>query len=240
MTGDEKYLISQGIDKEVHVWDLSSSKKCIGDRRTQAIKTLVAGGRRNTFGRDSLGVFSSISAFDTVRCVNKSANDRLLVSGHSDGSVRLFSYPSTRPNSAYKEFNGHSQEGISGVLFSFEDEYFISLGRDDRTLIQWKILPNLTRSHLVAPFALPDAPAIPKKEGEEGEEEGNEDVQEEAPAAPFVPATPGTGMKFSRMVGVSMQSTFSAYCGMGDIVVAGGSDAIIIDSAGDQRYRNIL
>ena len=61
LTGDGNYLIVQGVESEVAVYDISTTKKLTGDKKTNVLKSLdTSGGRRNAFGMDSLGIHSAV------------------------------------------------------------------------------------------------------------------------------------------------------------------------------------
>ena len=72
LTGDGKRLIVQGVESEVAVYDISTTKKLTGDKKTNVLKSLdTSGGRRNAFGMDCLGIHSAISPYDDVRRMNR-------------------------------------------------------------------------------------------------------------------------------------------------------------------------
>ena len=58
------------------------------DKKTGILKSLKVSSKKNTFGLDTLGMYQVISPFDMTRCIHKSQDSRLLVSG----IFYLFSY----------------------------------------------------------------------------------------------------------------------------------------------------
>ena len=218
LSTDITTLISQGEGSEVLVWDLMTSKQLRDGKREKAMKTFNANFRRNTFGPDSVGVFSVISSFDEVRSLSKSVDSTLLCTGNSNGSLKLFSYPSPRPSAAYKEYCGHTQEGIAGTLFTFEDQYIMSMGRDDRTLIQWKVLKNSSR---IAPASF--------KFSSLSDASVELNIGRQVSLKPF------------RTLGVSVQSGVpqAVYCGADNISIIGGSFPLLMDSAKQQKSLSI-
>ena len=107
-------------------------------------------------------------------------------------------------------------------MFTFEDNSVLSLGRDDRATIEWKIKPNLTRAHVPAPFELPKAIEI----SEEEEEDDNEpNIQND-----IVATNPSKSLETIKLLGLSTSDQISAgYCGMGATASLGGASPLTID-----------
>jgi WD40 repeat protein len=49
----------------------------------------------------------------------------------------LFKYPSPVANSSFNSYSGHSSH-VSNVKFSFDDEFIISTGGNEKSIIQWR------------------------------------------------------------------------------------------------------
>ena len=45
--------------------------------------------------------------------------------------------------SPYKGFQGHTAGGTAKTVFSLDDKYILSIGKDDRLLLQWKVRVSL-------------------------------------------------------------------------------------------------
>ena len=187
------------------------------DQQISVLKYISYSKRTNTFGLDSIGVFPVVTPYDGVRSLSLSGDAKVLISGHSDGSLKLFAYPSTRPSAAYKEYLGHSQEGISRVCFSMDDQFVLTLGRDDRTIMQWKFLSSNFYKHPPKSFKF---------------ENLSESFNEGETLASFC----SSNIKFHRSVGVNVatSSPEAWYCGMDSKVVISGSVAVLVDSAANQ------
>lgn len=67
---------------------------------------------------------------------------KLLVSGDDKGKVRLLEYPCVVKNSQGVIGRGHSSH-VTSVLFNNNDEYVISSGGEDQTILQWKVSANI-------------------------------------------------------------------------------------------------
>lgn len=61
----------------------------------------------------------------------------VLAAADSKGRIRLFNYPCIVPGSPDKCYSAHSGN-ISDVVFTHDDSYCISIGRQDRCVVVWK------------------------------------------------------------------------------------------------------
>ena len=64
---------------------------------------------------------------------------KLLASGDDKGQVRLLEYPCLVKNSQSVVGKGHSSH-VTTVAFNFNDEYLMSSGGEDQTILQWKLV----------------------------------------------------------------------------------------------------
>ena len=64
---------------------------------------------------------------------------KLLASGDDKGQVRLLEYPCLVKNSQSVVGKGHSSH-VTTVTFNFNDEYLMSSGGEDQTILQWKLV----------------------------------------------------------------------------------------------------
>eukprot|EP00698_Gefionella_okellyi_P023688 TRINITY_DN8159_c0_g1_i1.p1 TRINITY_DN8159_c0_g1~~TRINITY_DN8159_c0_g1_i1.p1 ORF type:complete len:1551 (-),score=313.16 TRINITY_DN8159_c0_g1_i1:84-4736(-) len=62
----------------------------------------------------------------------------LLAVGDTDGSVRLLRYPSVFESSHFRKLAGHTGK-IAAVAFVADDEYLVSAGGSDTTVMLWKL-----------------------------------------------------------------------------------------------------
>lgn len=223
ISGDMKFLISQGDDVEVLAWDLNEAKKVPKEKQLSVIKKASCPVRSNTYGLDSMGVFPVSSPFDPVRTLSRSGNAMLLASGNHDGAIKLFSYPSTRPSAPYKEYKGHSQEGVAKVLFTLQDKYLVSLGRDDRVLLQWSVLQdNIPIAARIQPV---------------GFKFDSLTTVDESDMKQFNICAAGDMYQIVSSLGVnsSIPTAGAVYCGQGSIAIPTGNFPVLLSSAGFQQ-----
>ena len=78
-----------------------------------------------------------------INSVDRSKNTydrdmKILASGDDRGQVRLLEYPCLVKSSASVVGKGHSSH-VTTVTFNSDDEYLMSSGGEDQTILQWKV-----------------------------------------------------------------------------------------------------
>ena len=71
-----------------------------------------------------------------INGVDFSSDQTLIATGDDYGLVNIYRNPALEDHEA-RSYRGHS-EHVTRVLFSMNDEYMISIGGMDQTIIQWK------------------------------------------------------------------------------------------------------
>ena len=86
-----------------------------------------------------MGIWPDSSTGDDVNSVDRSRDGAFIVTGDDFGEVKLFNYPCVvddAPNRAYKGHSSHVQK----VRLCARDFHAISVGGEDRAILQWKIV----------------------------------------------------------------------------------------------------
>jgi WD40 repeat protein len=60
--------------------------------------------------------------------------------GDESGKVKVYKYPCVQPHAQSVEAHGHSS-AVSNLRWSSDDQFLISTGRDDQTIIVWRVKP---------------------------------------------------------------------------------------------------
>jgi microtubule-associated protein-like 6 len=77
--------------------------------------------------------------------VHRSPDSSFLAVGDTGGGVKIFNYPCINKSAKpVEQANAHVKE-VSKVKFSCDGRYIISLGKLDRTIVMWKVLPEKLR-----------------------------------------------------------------------------------------------
>ena len=171
VTLDGRYVVSMGPVAEVTVWDTTTFLS-LEDADKHALLSLSQGSsplqyyvRQGTFGADCAGAFPMYGRAEDVLSLCKSSDSSLLVTGLHSGQLQLRTYPSRALGAPCRPYHAHSAGGVSKVAFSVGDKYLLSVGRDDRVMMQWKVVRSgVAPVPLLQPLGKP--PACPEQEGD--------------------------------------------------------------------------
>lgn len=142
---DGRHMLSVGIFGEVLLWDLSLGISLPESAREELLQEIVWMNRSVVCGRESVGVFAPYSRFMDVQAIAHASKAKLIATGDVHGALRLYQSPSpyaATSSSPAKVYAGHTPGGIARVIFSANDKYLVSIGRDDRTILQWKVVKS--------------------------------------------------------------------------------------------------
>jgi WD40 repeat protein len=73
--------------------------------------------------------------------VHRSPNNQLLAVGDKSGAVKLMNYPAISKDAPVASEPGHVNP-VAKVRFSCDGRYLLSMGKSDRCIIIWKVLPQ--------------------------------------------------------------------------------------------------
>ena len=133
-------MLSTGEDGEIVTWDLSSETPTTLDTKTwQATKWIVRSGARNY---NSTGLYPAYADAKVVTCANTSKDMTTVAGADVNGTIRLVVSPAVMVGAPCKKYYAHSRGGIARLAFTMEDQFLMSIGKDDRCLMQWKFLKS--------------------------------------------------------------------------------------------------
>ena len=73
-----------------------------------------------------------------ILSVDRSKSKAVVCTSGDDGVVKLFRYPVLQKGAKYVGVQGHSSH-CAKACFNAQDNFLITIGAKDRTIIQWKI-----------------------------------------------------------------------------------------------------
>lgn len=82
------------------------------------------------------GIFPPCSDGTDINSVDRTKDGSVCVTGDDFGTIKLFNFPNF-DGSSYNKFIGHSSH-VTNVRFSYNDQYLISVGGNDKSIFQWK------------------------------------------------------------------------------------------------------
>jgi WD40 repeat protein len=87
-----------------------------------------------------LGAYVNASDYGTMSCAHRSHDDPTLIAvGDDKHCVKVLRYPCVNTLAKPIKLQGHSSK-ISSVRFDSKSRYLLTVGSDDLTILQWKIL----------------------------------------------------------------------------------------------------
>ena len=149
---DSKYLQSNSQDFELLFWEIPT---CELIEFSAALKDVRWATWTCIAGWPVQGVWPKHSDGTDVNSCARTRDGRAVATANEDGIVRFFRYPCDVGRGDHRTYVGHSIH-VTKCCFSYNDEFLITIGGEDRTILQWR-----------------------HYEPDEGDEEMTSDVEEE-------------------------------------------------------------
>lgn len=160
ITEDGKYLVSMGVKGEVIMWNAVSNEMVPVINRPKLLASATWNTRQGVLGLDMVGAFPAFGQMEDLTSVSLSKSASILAVADRFGFVDLVRYPAMPSNCPRRRYSGHTPGGVTRVAFSLEDKYVISIGQDDRVIIQWRVVPSSAQR--IAALPAPRVPPPPK------------------------------------------------------------------------------
>jgi len=87
------------------------------------------------------GVWPDSSDGTDINATHRSNNGRYVAAADDFGNVKIFNYPCVSKSNGHVAGKGHSSH-VTNVRFSADDQFMYTNGGNDRSIMQWKILPK--------------------------------------------------------------------------------------------------
>jgi len=147
ITSDGSFILSVGLTTEVVLWDVASCCSIPEDSRMEVLSSVEWFVRQCTFGIDSVGAFAEFGCSDDLvsLCQSKKFVDSYALTAVGDryGGLSLLRCPFAKPGAPMKRYSGHTPGGVAKVVFTVGDQYLLSIGRDDKTMMQWRVVEGV-------------------------------------------------------------------------------------------------
>ncbi|CAK72848.1 unnamed protein product (macronuclear) [Paramecium tetraurelia] len=89
------------------------------------------------YGWHVQGIWPALSLGSDINAVDRSNKGDIVISADDYSGIKLFRYPASIPQQGYQRFVGHAAH-VTNIRFSADDEYVVSLGGNDKSIMQWK------------------------------------------------------------------------------------------------------
>lgn len=136
-----EWLRSNSKDGELHFFNVDDGSY---QSNISAMRDVSWAGQSCMYSWQSKGIYQLPDQIEKITCcgVPSLVDEKLLlVSGSSMGQVRAYSYPAVNEGLDNFRFHAHCHE-VSDIKFSYDGLIMISVGKQDRSIIQWNILKN--------------------------------------------------------------------------------------------------
>jgi microtubule-associated protein-like 6 len=132
---------SQILQSNCGAYELLFSNASTGKHITSASSTKDAQWHSWTcvLGWPVQGIWPSCSDGTDVNAVARSSREDLLATSDDFGLVKLYRYPCVAKNASSLDHRGHSSH-VTNVRWSHDDSYVISIGGNDRAVMEWKVV----------------------------------------------------------------------------------------------------
>jgi WD40 repeat protein len=137
LSEDGKLMLTTGVDGEIITWDLTSETPSTLDSNTWDCTNWSH--RNGPRGYNSTGLYPSFESQHVLTTCCSSRDFKLVAAGDVYGGIKLALSPAVSLDFPHKRYVAHSPGGVAKVAFTVEDQYFVSIGTDDRCLMQWKV-----------------------------------------------------------------------------------------------------
>ncbi|CAD5115485.1 DgyrCDS4453 [Dimorphilus gyrociliatus] len=135
---NSRYIQTESKDFEVIFWDTDQMLSV--DPQSIVENEWVK--HRCTIGARVIGAWKKLMPDVNVSAANTSNDKKLLITGNSDGSLRLYKYPCSSKKANFDERRPYS-ESIRAIEFSSNDQYVFTIGGRDCGTLQWVLSDSL-------------------------------------------------------------------------------------------------
>ncbi|CAF2961159.1 unnamed protein product [Rotaria sp. Silwood2] len=154
-TDDEKYVHYTGENKEAFIVKIPSF---------EIVSNAEKDNIRNWFTFTSLkhkevrGIWNKFAETTNIVAIDGNRSEGVIAAGDEQGLIKLFRFSTERRGAHFKKYVGHSSR-IADVRFLHDSSRLITIGSDDRTIIQWRFLLESDQIALVDARRLSAAPS---------------------------------------------------------------------------------
>ncbi|CAF1609867.1 unnamed protein product [Rotaria magnacalcarata] len=153
-TDDEKYVHFTGEKKIVFIVNMSSLQIVSEDQQDNIRNWSTF---RSLKHREVGGIWNKFAEKTNIVTIDGNEHAGVIAAGDDQGLIKLFRFPSEKRGAHFRKYVGHSSS-IASVCFLHDTSRLITIGSDDRTIIQWRFLSESDSIALMDARKLSSAP----------------------------------------------------------------------------------
>lgn len=137
-SSDSKYLQTNSMEHELLFWSIPSCEQIIksSDMSDTDWETFEL-----TMAWPTVGIWEPGMHGRDINAVARNPERNLLISGNDFSQVGLHTYPCHQENMPSIKYRGHASH-VTAVGFTADNQWAVSVGGLDGTLLQWKVVPK--------------------------------------------------------------------------------------------------
>ncbi|CAF1210286.1 unnamed protein product [Rotaria sordida] len=132
-TDDEKYVHFTGENKEAFIAKIPSFEIVSNDEKENIRHWSTFTSLQH---KEVRGIWNKFAEKTTIVAINGNEHAGVIAAGDEQGLIKLFRFPSEKRGAHFKKYVGHSSR-IADVCFLHDTSRLITIGSDDRTIMQW-------------------------------------------------------------------------------------------------------
>ncbi|CAF1543885.1 unnamed protein product, partial [Adineta ricciae] len=132
-TDDEQYVLYTGEHQEAFVAKVPSGE-LIANEQAVSIRNWAT--FKSFKHREVRGIWNKFAEKTDIVAIDGNNHAGVIAAGDELGLVKLFRFPSEKSGAHFRKYVGHSSR-IAAVSFLYDISRLITIGSDDRTILQW-------------------------------------------------------------------------------------------------------
>ncbi|CAF3682759.1 unnamed protein product [Rotaria sp. Silwood1] len=153
-TDDEKYVQYTGENKQAFIVKIPAFE-IVTENEKENIRNW------STFTslkhKEVRGIWNKFAEKTDIVTIDGNEQTGVIAAGDEQGLIKLFRFPSEKRGAHFKKYVGHSSR-IANVCFLHDKSRLITIGSDDRTILQWSFISESDSLALVDTRRLSAAP----------------------------------------------------------------------------------
>jgi WD40 repeat protein/Ca2+-binding EF-hand superfamily protein len=140
---DSQFIQTNDLSYEILYYNINSQnlRASAHNPSSSSLKDVKWQTQTCPFGWPVQGVFDPLMDGSDINCIVRSPDQELCVTGDDFGYVNLFRYPILQKGNSRRVKEAHSSH-VMNARFLADQSYVITVGGNDKCIMQWKVVSN--------------------------------------------------------------------------------------------------